>query len=119
VVEAAQAAAPPAAAQTGESVTTESYADDSQSYLVEAATPGLLFVADAWYPGWLAKVDGKPAEILRTNLLYRGVALEPGRHEVTFEYAPRSWRMGLIVSGAAALLLLGLLVAALFIRLPA
>ena len=119
VIEAPVASAPPAQAQAGESVTTVSYADERQTYQVDVASPGLLVVADAWYPGWHATVDGQPAEILRANLLYRAVALEPGRHEVTFEYAPKSWRTGLIVSGVTALLLLGLLLAASFIRLPA
>jgi hypothetical protein len=119
LVEAPLAPAPPGESQPGESVTTTSYADERQTYEVEAISPGLLVVADAWYPGWRATVDGRPAEILRANLLYRAVALERGRHEVTFEYAPRPWRTGLIVSGAAALLLLGLLVGAMFIRLPA
>jgi hypothetical protein len=81
------APAPPGEAQPGESVTTVSFADERQTYAIEAISPGLLVVADAWYPGWRATVDGRPAEILRANLLYRAVALEPGRHEVTFEYA--------------------------------
>jgi uncharacterized membrane protein YfhO len=97
-------------------VTTSSYADERASYTVQIAAPGLLVVADAWYPGWRATVDGQPAEILRANLLYRAVALWPGRHEVVFEYAPQTWRIGMMISGAAALILIAALVAARFIR---
>jgi uncharacterized membrane protein YfhO len=50
-------------------------------------------------------VDGRPAEILRTNRAMRGVALRAGRHELVFRYNPLSFRLGLIVSlvGLAAL----------------
>ncbi|MGE5603276.1 MAG: YfhO family protein, partial [Nitrososphaerales archaeon] len=110
------AAAPASAAGPGEGVTMASYTGEQQSYRVQAKAPGLLVVADAWYPGWRATVDGQPAEILRANLLYRAVALQPGEHEVVFEYEPRSWRAGVIVSLAALLALIVTGLAAGFIR---
>jgi hypothetical protein len=116
VVEAPLASMPPGAAEAGESVTTLSYTEARASYTVQAARPGLLVIADAWYPGWRATVDGKPAEVLHANLLYRAVPLEPGRHEVVLEYAPESWRAGSLVSGTALLALAGVLLAVWFIR---
>ncbi len=100
-VEAPLAPAPPEEAGPGESVTLMSYADERQSYRVQAEKPGLLVIADAWYPGWRATVDGQPAEILHANLLYRAIPLGAGVHDVTLEYAPESWRIGSIVSLAA------------------
>jgi hypothetical protein len=72
----------------------------------ELAAPGLLVLADTFYPGWRASVDGKPARILAANHLFRAVALPPGRHRVRFEYAPASLRIGAAASlagGAVAL----------------
>jgi uncharacterized membrane protein YfhO len=43
--------------------------------------------------------------VLRANYAFRAVRLPPGQHEVEFTFAPRSWRMGLIISGLVGLAL--------------
>ena len=70
-------------------------------------SPGLVVVADQFYPGWTLTVDGRPAEILRTNRAMRGVVLPSGTHRLAFRYEPRSFRLGLILSalGVAALMM--------------
>ena len=65
---------------------------------VEADGPGLLVLADPDYPGWVATVDGVPAPIVRTDTLFRGVALAPGRHSVSFDFRPRSYALGRAIS---------------------
>jgi hypothetical protein len=98
VVEAAVAPSPPAAATAGERVETISYEAERALYEAHVETPGWLVIADAWYPGWLATVDGAPAEITRANLLYRAIALEPGAHRIELTYRPTPWQSGRIVS---------------------
>ena len=56
---------------------------------------GALFIADAWSPGWRARVDGEPAPILPAQIAFRAVLLDEGRHVVVFEHAPWSERFGL------------------------
>jgi len=70
---------------------------------VEAETqgPALLVLSDSHDPGWRARVDGDPAEILRANGLYRAVALPGGVRRVVFEYAPASLRWGGWISVAS------------------
>lgn len=51
---------------------------------------GLLTLHDIYYPGWIADIDGKPAPILRAEILFRGVEVPPGTHHVTFRFAPFS-----------------------------
>ncbi|HEY3883933.1 MAG TPA: hypothetical protein VGL62_01905, partial [Vicinamibacterales bacterium] len=78
--------------------------------VVEAATPrdAVLVLRDTYDPSWRAEVDGVPAEIVPADLLYRAVALPPGRHTVRFVYRPRALIDGLMIAGLMALLLMGL-----------
>lgn len=57
---------------------------------VESDQPGIVIVHDIYYPGWVAEIDGQPARVLRTNVLFRGVEVSEGRHIVVFHFAPFS-----------------------------
>ena len=56
--------------------------------------PGLVILADTFYPGWTLTIDGQPAPILRANRMMRGAAVESGRHRLVYEYRPRSFLVG-------------------------
>jgi uncharacterized membrane protein YfhO len=75
--------------------------DERVVVVTEAASAALLVLADTYYPGWTATVDGKPVPIVRADYGFRGVAVPRGRHEVEFRYAPASLRCGAGVSAAA------------------
>ena len=68
---------------------------------VEAATDSWLVLADAWFPGWTATLDGVPVPVLRANYLVRAVSVPAGRHEVVFSYDPPGYATGRTVSGSA------------------
>ncbi len=70
----------------------------------------ILLLADMWAPGWQVAVDGDEAELLKADLILRGVALGPGPHEVRFHYRDPALLRGLRLSllglvGVLALLL--------------
>jgi hypothetical protein len=67
--------------------------------------PGYLVLADTWYPGWQATVDGEPAELLRANHAFRALHVEAGEHQIEMHYRPRS----ILVGGAISLTVLILL----------
>jgi len=69
------------------------------------SAPCLLVTTDLSYPGWRATVDGHGAEIVTANVLYRGVHLMPGAHEIVFRYGPGSFVAGAVVSLASAVVL--------------
>ena len=73
--------------------------------------PGLLLLADAFYPGWHASVDGREVPIYPANVLFRGVPVPAGEHSVVFTFEPTGWRLGLLAGGTALVLItaLGLL----------
>jgi hypothetical protein len=63
-------------------------------------SPGYLVLADAFYPGWQAKVDGRPVPIVRADIYSRATALDAGTHTVEFEYSPPSVSRGLQLGAA-------------------
>ncbi|NLE44162.1 MAG: YfhO family protein [Chloroflexi bacterium] len=71
---------------------------------VSLRSPGYLVLADAWYPGWEARVDGDVVPIERADLLFRAVAMDSGEHMVVFSYEPVSLRVGGAISLVAILL---------------
>ncbi|MDY6876032.1 MAG: YfhO family protein [Chloroflexota bacterium] len=74
-------------------------------------TPGYLVLADTWYPGWQATVDGEPAPVLRANYAFRAVWLGAGEHVVEFVYRPRAVMIGIRLSvGSLICLFVGWLV---------
>ena len=70
--------------------------------------PGLVILADAYYPGWHLTIDGRPAPILRANRMMRGAAVPAGRHTLVYTYDPLSFRLGAIASISGLIALLGL-----------
>jgi uncharacterized membrane protein YfhO len=70
--------------------------------LATVDAPGYLVLADIWYPGWQATVDGEPAALVRANHAFRAVQLEQGEHEIEMLYRPRS----VLVGGMATLMAL-------------
>jgi len=82
---------------------------------VEENTEGLLILTDAYYPGWQATIDGQPTPIVQTDVLFRGVIVPPGNHEVEFVFQPGTFRIGFTVT-VAGLFILIILIGLLFVR---
>jgi hypothetical protein len=64
----------------------------------KASLDGFLFLADAYYPGWKAYVDGEEEKIYAADYLFRAVFLPRGEHRVEFRYDPLSFKIGLAAS---------------------
>ncbi len=86
--------------------------DEPERVVVDVETDGprLLVLADTFYPGWEARVDGRPAPIWEANVAHRAVLIaERGRHTVEFTYrsmpfeAGRAVSVGSVVVGLVAL----------------
>jgi uncharacterized membrane protein YfhO len=64
----------------------------------EASNENFLVVADVYYPGWVAHLDGQETPIYRANYLLRGIRIPAGHHRVEMRYTAPGARRGLIVS---------------------
>lgn len=74
----------------------------------EAQAAAVLILADAYYPGWSATVDGLPQPIYPANLALRAVPLAAGKHRIEFRYDQQPLRRGALLSALGLLLLIGL-----------
>ncbi len=94
---------------TGESTGKVLAIDDSVNEVaisVEVEQPGWLVLADTFYPGWKAEVNGTPTPIERANIAFRAVAVTPDARTVRFVYQPDWLLPGVLVSLVSLLALL-------------
>ncbi len=75
---------------------------------VQAARAGQLVLRDACYPGWTAEVNGRPATISCTDILFRAIEAPAGPSRVVLSYQPISVSQGLALSAAGIVIWAGL-----------
>ncbi|MBF0686357.1 MAG: YfhO family protein [Cellulomonas sp.] len=81
--------------------------DDDRIVLdVAADGDGVLVVADARRPGWHARVDGRPVELIGVDHALSGVEISAGQHTVELTYAPPGLVTGLWTTTAGVVVLL-------------
>jgi len=82
----------------------DSYDDNRVVLTTTTSEPGTLVVADAYYPGWQAEIDGTPASIYPVDVALRGVQVPAGTHHVTMQYLPQSIEAGALGVPAGVIL---------------
>jgi hypothetical protein len=70
-----------------------------------------LVVSENYFPGWTARVDGKPAPVVRADYNLIGVVLPTGANAVELTFADPAYRTGRIVTLIALAIGLVLLIA--------
>jgi hypothetical protein len=75
---------PPSVGATDARVTLTKYAADEQRVISESSAPFYLASSEKLTPELRVTIDGKPAKTIETNLLFAGVVVPAGRHEVVF-----------------------------------
>lgn len=81
---------------------------------IQAPHDQLLVLADVYYPGWQATLNGTDdLDIIPVNTILRGVVVPAGNHTLTFSYNPPllrlTWWLSLISVGLVLFGLVGLL----------
>ena len=75
-----------------------SWAPSGEQIFARLSCPGMLVVAETWFPGWQATVDGQDHEIQQVESALRGVRLDRGAHVVELRYRPWSVYLGALMS---------------------
>lgn len=83
---------------------------DEQYYRIgyQAASPSLLRLSVAWYPGWRAFLGQTELPVIRVDHALMGVVVPAGQGEVEFRFHSRYFMPGLGITLAAAIGLGGL-----------
>jgi hypothetical protein len=86
----------------------EMISDDPNKILVDLKVnqSGWLILSDTHYPGWNARLDGEPVDLIKANYLFRAVYVPPGEHLVQMEYQPKSFYVG---AGISLITLIGVI----------
>ncbi len=90
----------------GAETSIESLTDSGNTVTIRAAsfTAGYLILADTYYPGWRASIDGRPVPIELANTTLRAVKLPAGDHVIEFRYEPDSVTIGAAITLACGLI---------------
>ena len=80
-------------------ITVENPQNDSRiSGTVAADENGFLFLPIPYEEGWSAALDGKEAELLRTDIGFVSIPVTPGEHSFTLTYRQPWMRTGFCVT---------------------
>jgi len=90
--------------------TIESFADPEVVVRTSSPAPAMLVLAEQYFPGWRAEIDGHETAIFRADLLGRGVLVPKGDHRVRFWFEVPSIALGGRVSLSALVIVLLLVV---------
>jgi hypothetical protein len=76
------------------------------SMAVESTTSALLVLAEPWFPGWSARVNGLPAPCIPANAWMRAVPVPAGASQVVLTFHSTYLVPGAVISLAALTILL-------------
>ncbi len=82
------------------------YSSGKSIIKVNTNKDGFLFISDAWYPGWKAKIDNENVQIYRADYAFRAVPITAGEHKVELIYYPEIFKIGKGLSLLALILLI-------------
>jgi hypothetical protein len=78
----------------------------AQHWSVDSSGAGWLVLAQSFYPGWTARLDGAEVALHRANYAFTALAVPAGEHEVALAYEPASYRSGRSITLASLSLII-------------
>lgn len=72
-------------------------------FRLRASRDETLVLTETYYPGWMARLDGRPVPIHRADKVFRSVQIPKGEHSLIFSFEPKSFMVGCWISLLALL----------------
>ncbi|MCW5976964.1 MAG: hypothetical protein KIT09_02750 [Bryobacteraceae bacterium] len=91
----------PAGASAGVPAERIAWSSAVREFVVRSEHGGRFVLAEQFYPGWRATVDGAPVEIVRHDGVFQAIAAPAGERRIRFEYRSPGLVPGSLVSAAA------------------
>ncbi len=88
------------------------YKPNKLTYTSTGTGNKLAVFSEMWYgpnKGWQAYLDGEPVDHIRVNYALRGLKVPTGSHTIVFEFDPKLYKQGELISLISSVLLLSLL----------
>ena len=83
-----------------------SWTDTKLEGVVSCDERGVLFTSIPYEEGWAVFVDGEEVETTKIFEAFLSVPMSAGDHEIRFEYIPKGFKLGVMISGSAVLIML-------------
>jgi hypothetical protein len=97
---------PPALARPAPAaVRVISVSDERMALDVVAEGEAFVVVADTFYPGWRANIDGRDTPVIRTDFVLRGLVVPAGTHRVELSFTSTPAVIGRALAALAAVAL--------------
>lgn len=91
-------------------VQIDNFRANELSLTVDTATPQLLIISQIDYPGWQARLDDRPVELLPVDAILQGVMISAGSHTIQINFWPGIFTTGLWLSAIGSLLCLAMMI---------
>ena len=91
------------------SIELKEYAPNKLVYKSESSGDQIAVFSEIWYggnPDWTATIDGKKADIFRSNYVLRALEIPAGEHEIVMEFFPFPKGAGISIATSTVILLL-------------
>jgi hypothetical protein len=87
------------------SASVVAHSESAYQVRYRAASPSLLKLSETWFPGWRAMLGSTELPIVSVDHAFMGVVVPAGEGLVAFDYRPRYFRYGVVISLLAAAVL--------------
>lgn len=104
-------------ADSGSFINLKKYANDEIEYEAYSSNNSFAVLSEVYYPaGWNAYVDGKKADIIKSDFFLRGLVIPQGKHTVKLVFEPETVKKGMRVSYLSTWLLIVIVLGGLFMQ---
>jgi hypothetical protein len=77
------------------------YGSQLSSFKSDCPGESFAVMSQLFYPGWKVFLNGKETEVYKTNAVFQGIKLPPGKSEIKTYYFPEIFRTGVGISFAS------------------